>query len=175
MIKAVHPFVSSILLIVAWGFLPPSTSAQQVPEQLQPPSGQILLFRVHAKGDQIYFCKAEGAQFAWTLKAPEAQLFSKDGEPFGRHFVGPSWQANDGSRVTGQAAASAPSPNPDSIPWLLVTVTGRSGKGVLARVTSIQRLNTKGGKPSTPGCDAAHLGQEQRVPYSADYLFFVPR
>ena len=126
-------------------------------------------------GDQIYACRAESAQFQWTLKAPEAQLFSKDGKPFGKHFAGPSWQANDGSRITGKAAANAPSSDADSIPWLLVTVASRSGEGVLARVTSIQRLNTKGGKASTSGCDNAHLGQESRVPYSADYLFFASK
>jgi hypothetical protein len=46
---------------------------------------------------------------------------------------------------------------------------------VLSRATSIQRLNTKGGKAPASGCDAAHAGQEVRVPYSADYLFYAPK
>jgi hypothetical protein len=161
--------ISAALLVVA------SVNAQRVPERLQPPSQEKLLLQVHAKGDQVYSCKPEGAQFGWTLKAPEAQLFNQDGKPFGKHFAGPSWEANDGSLVTGKAVANAPSPDADSIPWLLVTVVSRTGQGVLARVTSIQRLNTKGGKPPTSSCDGAHVGKELRVPYSADYFFFVPR
>ena len=160
--------------------LPWSLTAQQptpqVPQQLQVPDTEQVLLRVHAKGDQIYTCKGDAAQFAWTLKAPDAQLFEKDGKPFGKHFAGPSWEATDGSRVTGKAVASVPSPHPDSIPWLLVTIVGHSGSdGVLSRATTIQRLNTKGGKAPAAGCDAAHSGQELRVPYSADYVFHAPK
>jgi len=133
------------------------------------------MLQVHAKGDQVYTCKADGGQFAWTLKAPDAQLTDMSGKPFGKHFAGPSWEAKDGSRITGKAVANVPSPNADSIPWLLVTVVNRSGEGVLAHVTSIQRINTKGGKAPAAGCDAAHAGQENRAPYSADYVFFAPK
>lgn len=77
-----------------------SVAAQRVP---QPPANEQLFLQVHAKGDQVYTCKNDAAQFTWTLKAPEAQLFDKDGKPFGKHFAGPSWEANDGSRVSGQS------------------------------------------------------------------------
>jgi hypothetical protein len=163
------------LLAAACTLLSFSAWAQQVPQQLQPPAGEQLFLQVHAKGDQVYTCKSEPAQYTWTLKAPDAQLFDKDGKAFGKHFVGPSWEANDGSRVTGKAAANAPSPDADSIPWLLVNVVNHEGTGVLSRATSIQRINTKGGKAPPSGCDAAHAGQEVRVPYSADYLFYAPK
>jgi len=160
-----------------------ASSAQQVPEALQVPASEQLVAQVHAKGEQIYSCKVDGvldqrvlkAPDGWILKAPEAQLFNKDGKSFGKHFAGPSWEASDGSRVVGKTAANAPSPDADSIPWLLVKVVSRTGEGVLARVTSIQRINTKGGKAPASGCDAAHAGQEVRVAYSADYLFFAPK
>ena len=83
--------------------------------------------------------------------------------------------ASDGSRVTGKAVANAPSPDADSIPWLLVTVVGHEGGGVLSPVTSIQRLNTKGGKAPAAGCDAEHMAKEVRVPYTANYLFFAAK
>ena len=150
-----------------------SLAAQQVPQQLQPPASEQLLLQVHAKGEQIYTCKEDVTQYTWTLKAPDAQLFDKDGKPFGKHFAGPSWEANDGSRVKGQAVANAPSPDADSIPWLLVNIVSHEGAGVLSRATSIQRLNTTGGKAPATGCDASHAGQEVRVPYSADYLFYA--
>jgi hypothetical protein len=152
-----------------------SARAQQVPLQIQPPANEQLLLQVHAKGDQVYICKSEPAQYIWTLKAPDAQLFDKDGKPFGKHFAGPSWEASDGSRVTGKAVANAPSPDADSIPWLLVNIVSHDGSGVLSRATTIQRINTKGGKAPASGCDAAHAGQEVRVPYSADYVFYAPK
>lgn len=148
---------------------------QQVPEQIQPPAGEQVLLQVHAKGDQVYTCKGDAAQAAWALKAPDAQLFDKDGKLFGKHFAGPSWEAIDGSRVTGKAVANVPSPDADSIPWLLVNIVGHEGSGVLSRATSIQRINTKGGKAPASGCDATHVGQDLRVAYSADYLFYAPK
>jgi hypothetical protein len=167
-------FSFAILLLFAGVRFPSLGYAQQLPQQLQPPANERKLLRVHGKGDQIYSCNADGAQYAWTLRAPEARLYTEDGKPFGSHFAGPSWKANDGSQVTGKAAASVPSPDVNSIPWLLVTVVSHSGEGKLARVTSIQRINTRGGKAPAAGCDAAHLGRELRAHYSADYVFFGP-
>ena len=173
--RAIRALASAVLLLMACFLFSVSAYAQEVPKEVQPPANEELLLKVHAKGDQIYACKADGAQFAWTLKAPDAQLFDKDGKLFGKHFAGPSWEASDGSRVIGKAAANAPSPDADSIPWLLVTVVSRSGEGVLARATFIQRINTKDGKAPSTGCDAAHSGHEIRAPYSADYVFFAPK
>lgn len=174
--NTIRGFASATLLAAASTVLLLfSVAAQQVPEQLRPPANEQLLLQVHAKGDQVYMCKGEGGQFTWTLKAPDAKLFDKDGKPFGKHFAGPSWEANDGSRVTGKAVANALSPDADSIPWLLVNVVSHEGEGVLSRVTTIQRINTKGGKAPASGCDAAHVGQEVRIPYSADYLFYAQK
>jgi hypothetical protein len=175
MLKTIRALASTSLSLAAGFLFSLSANAQQVPKELQPPANEQLLLQVHAKGDQIYTCKVDGAQFTWVLKAPEAQLTDKSGKPFGKHFAGPSWEANDGSRVTGKAVVNAPSPDADSIPWLLVTVASHSGEGVLARVTSIQRVNTKGGKALASGCDAAHADKEERAPYSADYVFFAPK
>jgi len=163
------------LLAAAVTALSFSTAAQQIPPQLQPTANEQLLLQLHAKGDQIYICQEGATQFAWALKAPDAQLFDNDGKPFGKHFAGPSWEAKDGSRVTGKAVANVPSPDPDSIPWLLVNIVSHEGTGVLSRATSIQRLNTKGGKAPTSGCDSVNAGKEVRVPYSADYLFYAPK
>jgi hypothetical protein len=175
LLESICRFVGIALLAVASGSLSASATAQEVPKQLEPPVGEQLLIQVHAKGDQVYTCKNDAEQFAWTLKAPDAQLFDKDGKLFGKHFAGPSWEANDGSRVTGKAVANSPSPDADSIPWLLVTVVTHDGSGLLSRVTSIQRVNTKGGKAPATGCDGSHVSSEVRVAYSADYRFFAPK
>lgn len=168
--------VAALALLFAAGiFLNLPVAAQQVPKELEPPAGERMILQVHAKGDQVYACMATDGKFTWTLKGPEAQLFDKSGKPFGKHFAGPSWESSDGSRVTGKAAANASSPDADSIPWLLLTVVSRSGEGALAHVTSIQRINTKGGKAPASGCDATHDGAEARAAYTADYLFYAPK
>jgi hypothetical protein len=77
--------------LVSFSLLPAATflrssacAAQQVPSQLQPPADQHLVLQVHAKGDQVYICQEGVTEFAWALKAPDAQLFDKDGKPFGK-------------------------------------------------------------------------------------------
>src|SRR5882724_9660167 len=155
-------FVAAALIVSLRGFA--QQPEQQIPKAIQAPDNERLYLQVHTSGDQIYACKGDAAQFAWTLKAPDAQLFDKNGKAFGKHFAGPSWEANDGSRVTGKAMANVPSPDADSIPWLLVSIVSHSGsEGVLSRATTLQRLDTKGGKAPATGCDAAHAGQEVRV------------
>jgi hypothetical protein len=173
--NCIYGLAFATLLAAASSGLSFPVAAQDMPEQLQPPAGEQLLLQMHGKGDQVYICKSEASQFAWTLKAPDAQLFDKDGKLFGKHFAGPSWEANDGSRVIGKAIANSPSPDVNSIPWLLVTILSHDGSGVLSRVTTIQRLNTKGGKAPESGCDASHVSQEVRVSYSADYRFYASK
>src|SRR5713226_5851314 len=138
----IRRFISAALLAAAGAVLSFCVAAQEVPQQIQPPANEQLLLRVHAKGDQVYTCKGDREQFTWTLKAPDAQLFDKDGKPFGKHFAGPSWEANDGSRVTGKAVANVPSPDADSIPWLLVNVISHdgTGEGALATALPVTRL-----------------------------------
>jgi hypothetical protein len=130
-----------------------------------------------ARGFQIYVCRpdAEGKP-AWTLKAPDADLFDEQGKSIGKHFGGPTWQLNDGGQITGKMAAKVDAPDPRAIPWLLVTVTGNSGTGALSGVTSIQRVNTAGGlAPTAAECTAQSGEAEFKSSYSADYYFYAKR
>jgi hypothetical protein len=138
-----------------------------VPENLRPPAGESLLQRAHATGDQVYLCNGT----AWTLSRPDARLFDDSGKPIGSHFAGPAWEYSDGSRVTGKAIANA-TPDPASIPWLLVQATDHQGDGLFARVSSIQRISTRGGKAPDKVCSAKNKGEQARSHYTADYLFF---
>jgi Protein of unknown function (DUF3455) len=109
------------------------------------------------------------------LKAPEAELHDQQGAIIGRHYAGPTWKDNDGSEVIGRAVARVDSPDSESIPWLLVTVTAHSGDGVLSRVTSIQRIHSKGGvPPAAADCDASKQNIEMKSSYTADYYFYAP-
>ena len=142
------------------------------PQNLRPPSDQNLILQVHGVGDQIYTCKDSSGTFAWVLKAPDAQLFSAENKLVGRHFAGPTWEAEDKSAIVGKVVSSAPSPDADSIPWLLLTAVQNKGNGIFSAVATIQRLNTKGGKAAANTCNSSHLGDEQRVHYEADYVFY---
>src|SRR5215217_2444833 len=83
----------------------PTTTAAEVPANLPPPAGSVLLFELAARGVQIYACEAnpdDASAFIWTFKAPEAELFNRRGEVAGQHFAGPTWQGLDGSAVAGE-------------------------------------------------------------------------
>lgn len=143
-----------------------------VPKALEAPSGQVVVRSLDGKGSQIYVCQNAGGAYAWKLKGPDAKLFGENGESVGRHFAGPTWKANDGSFVTGKLVASVPSPDTNSIPWLLLTITSHGGEGIMTRVETIERLNTKGGVAPASGCSAMNKGQEVPVPYEASYYFY---
>ena len=153
-----------------------SISRPDVPEKIKAPAGEEVVLLAHATGSQIYVCQAAtDGKLAWSLKAPEAELHDSTGAAIGRHFAGPTWKANDGSEVKGKAVARVDSPDANSIPWLLVTVTDRSGDGVLSRVTSIQRIHTKDGQPPpSADCNSSKQNTEYKSSYTADYYFFAP-
>ena len=147
-----------------------------VPEKIKAPSGEQVVLQVHATGWQIYVCQQDPYQrYGWVLKAPDAELHDAKGAVVGHHFAGPSWKLDDGSTVTGKAVGKADSPDPNSIPWLLVNVVSHSGEGTLSKVTSIQRINTKGGlPPANNQCTSVNQGGEAKSPYTADYYFYAP-
>ena len=54
-------------------------------------------------------------------------------------------------------------------------VISHSGQGLLAHVTlTIQRVNTRGGKPPAQGCDQLTADAETKISYTADYYFYAP-
>jgi|SRR5208283_2853918 len=153
-----------------------SIARPDVPDKIKAPADEEVVLLAHATGSQIYACQpGPDAKLAWTLKAPDAELHDQQGAVIGRHYAGPTWKDNDGSEITGKAVARVDSPDSGSIPWLLVTVTGHSGDGVLSRVTSIQRIHTKGGQPPPAAdCNPSKQNTEAKSSYTADYYFYAP-
>jgi hypothetical protein len=140
--------------------------------EVAPPQGSTLLLEVVADGVQIYTCEAKGSLFQWAFKAPEANLFDKQGRQIGTHFAGPTWKMTDGSEIVGEVLAKADAPQRDAIQWLLLRAKSHQGQGVLDEATFIRRIDTKGGAAPTAGCDASHLSEQARMRYSAIYQFF---
>jgi hypothetical protein len=69
------------------------------------------------------------------------------------------------AKVAGRAASASAA----DIPLLKLEVTAQRGAGLLSGVTTIQRLNTKGGV-AEGACPQA--GAFLSVPYSAYYAFY---
>lgn len=153
----------------------PVEQAEAVPPQLEVPPGYELLFRMHARGVQIYECR----QGQWAFRAPRAALFDPEAHRrVGDHYggidreltPGPWWESReDGSRIRAGNALSAPSPNEGSIPLLRLEVLERQGAGMFTQVSYIQRLNTVGGVGPTGACNG---DAKRQVVYTADYYFF---
>ena len=137
-----------------------------------PPQGSALLLEVAADGVQIYSCEAKGTSFEWSFKAPEANLFDKQGRQIGTHFAGPTWAIGDGAKVVGEVVAKTDAPQPGAIPWLLLRAKSHEGSGALSQAAFIRRTDTKGGVAPKTACDASHLSQQARMRYSANYQFF---
>lgn len=147
-----------------------------IPAAVRVPAGAVLARQAHAAGVQIYRCSADkndAARFSWTLIQPQADLTDQAGRKIGKHYAGPTWEASDGSRVTGEVVARADSPNPNSVAWLLLSAKSAAGNGIFGGVRFIQRLRTAGGAAPTAGCEPASAGHEVRVPYTAEYWFYA--
>ena len=145
-----------------------SASAQKaLPESIAAP-GETAVLKLHAEGAQVYECKnGTDGTLAWAFREPVATLIL-DGKTVGRHYAGPTWEYSDGSALVGQVAGTAPGEMAADIPLLKLAITSRRGNGVLSPATTVQRINTVGGRLNG-ACYKA--GTFESVPYSADYVF----
>ena len=173
-----RPLLAGLLvaLLALPGALPAAAGergrgSDKVPSTLQRPAeeGQEVVLTAIGRGSQNYVCDA--ATGKWTFRDPTATL-SRHGRAIGIHYVGPTWELFDGSRVKATVVANVPAPNPArDIPWLLLKATEHAGSGVLSTVDFIQRLHTRGGvAPDGGSCDPAS-DQTVGVAYTAVYRF----
>jgi hypothetical protein len=131
-----------------------------------------------ATGVQIYMCEYDGSHhLTWLFRSPHATLYDPVGRAVIQHDAGPSWQAQDGSRIVGHPIAQLASASADSIPQLLLETKSDDGKGEkgekggeLSNVRYVQRLNTVGGAAPAQMCTAEH--QIAYSPYFANYVFW---
>jgi hypothetical protein len=160
-----HRIAAIVLLLSASSAT--TRAADPLPDAIAAP-GQSVVVTLHAEGAQVYECKAGAdGKAIWSFREPIATLLA-DGKTVGRHFAGPNWEHSDGSAVAAKVAGNAPGATANDIPWLKLEVTSRRGSGVLADVTTVQRINTKGGKHEG-ACET--IGSFLNVPYSADHVF----
>jgi hypothetical protein len=149
-----------------------------VPDKLRGGANESLAMVVPARGVQIYECRPRRDQvgaFEWAFVAPEADLFDRAGAKIGKHYAGPHWESNDGSKILGAVKERADAPADGAIPWLLLSARSVGPEGAFSKVTSVQRVNTAGGAAPADGCSPSSLGTKIRVGYTADYYFLAPK
>jgi hypothetical protein len=158
---------AGLALLLLAGSLASAAAEPVLPAAIAAP-GETVVISLHAEGAQLYECKAgTDGKLAWAFREPIAALM-EDGKTVGRHYAGPTWENNDGSAVVGKVSGSAPGATANDITWLKLDVVSRRGSGVLTPVTTVQRINTAGGKLDG-ACDKA--GTWRSMPYSAEYVF----
>jgi hypothetical protein len=160
----------ALALLVA---APAYAQMADVPAPVQPPAGQKAAMTWTGTGELTYECRAkadDASAFEWAFVGPEAKLMdAKSRAATGKYYAGPTWEAADGSKITGKQVAVAPA-SAGNIPFQLVKT--EPGTGAMKDVTYIQRVNTKGGVAPAEACNASMKGGKKTVPYSADYVFF---
>lgn len=158
----------------------PSTMAMKavdnttLPEAVRVPAGAKQTMATTGVGEITYECREKAGMAGaheWVFVAPVATLYGADRKMVGKYYAGPTWEAADGSKVTGKQLAVAPA-MAGSIPLQLVKAEPAMGMGAMQGVSYIQRLNTKGGVAPAAACDASRKGQRQQVAYEADYVFY---
>ena len=170
-----------ILLLLLTGlpsWLPLTGQTAQNPlpnSDLKEPEGKQVQFRLQTlpTSVQIYTCRQAGQGFAW-VSDPDAIMMNDKKTLLVHHYRGPVWEATDGSVVRGdgpQAKHYLPK-NPDAIHWL--ELPAKTTAGQFATVSLIRRIDTTGSVlPAGKPCDAQHVGDQERVGYSATYLFYA--
>lgn len=146
----------------------------ETPTTVTAPAGNKLVMIAVGAGDLTYECRVKAGTtdaYDWAFAGPNAVLSDKNGTAVGKYYAGPTWESNDGSKVTGKQVAVAPG-TAGAIPLQLVKANPSTGNGAMTDITYIQRLNTVGGVAPADSCAAANVGAKKLVKYQADYLFY---
>ena len=170
---------ASLTLAAAMLMAAPGAWAQSnLPENIRVPDGHKMAMTTVGVGEITYECKEKAnapGEMEWFFVGPKAQLNDTNGKQVGTYFGPPAtWQALDGSKVTGTQLAVAPA-GAGNLPYQLVKANPAEGKGAMNGVSYIQRVALKGGVAPASDCTATNKGQRQVVPYQADYIFWAGR
>jgi len=151
-------------------------SQASLPASIQVPSGNKVAWETVGKGTVTYECRAKAnamGQTEWVFAGPDAKLSDRSGKQVGTYYGPPAtWEAMDGSKVTGKQLAVAPA-GAGNLPYQLVQANPAMGSGAMTGVTYIQRVALTGGvAPAAIPCTSASLGKREVVNYQADYIFW---
>lgn len=158
--------------------LPLAHAQSSLPETIKVPDGHSVMLKTVGVGEITYECRDKAnapGQTEWTFVGPKAVLNDRAGKQVGEYFGPPAtWQAKDGSKVTGTQLAVAPAEK-GALPYQLVKANPAEGKGAMQGVSYIQRLATRGGVAPASDCTTQNKGVKQVVQYQADYVFWTAK
>ncbi len=180
-VRAIGALLVTPLLLAACSSMAPKESMtavfsqQALPAAIQVPTGNKVALETVGVGEITYECrdKANAAdQTEWVFVGPNAVLNDRSGKKVGSYYGPPAtWEASDGSRLTGTQVAVAPA-GAGNLPFQLVKANPAVGSGAMSGVTFIQRVALVGGVAPAAPCTATTKGQRSIVKYQADYVFW---
>ncbi len=176
--------LAAILFFIGCNFNAPKPAPANpaVPDKIKVlPNRSPQIRCPHTKDNvQIYECDTIApGKYGWVFKAPEADLYDESEKKISTHYKSTGatwsrvslgirrWQPRDRQKNGGRESAAG---GTDAIPWLLL-----EGSNRFVGITKIQRVNTVGGKAPEGECDAASVGKQVRVDYSATYYFYTAK
>jgi hypothetical protein len=147
-----------------------------VAAMLQPSTAEEPVMALSETGVNVFECRPHpGApgDYAWNFVAPDATLY-EGSRSVARHATANVFESLDDRTSVSAFARSVQSAGSENLPWALYGARAVGDTGLFSGVTSIQRVNTRGGVAPLTGCTADNAGAEQRVAFSADYYFYRP-
>ncbi len=152
-----------------------------IPPSLQPSAGERHLETWQAKGQWVYHCRLsnDGSQQTWATLRPQAQLRDANGQTVGRMEMGPNLVHRDGS--VAELSVRDRHPQAAALPWMLYAASPAAAPGagngppvgVLAKVSSVQLIQSVGGAQPTEGCSSGdQLMAERAIPFTAELRLF---
>jgi hypothetical protein len=147
-----------------------------LPPAVEVPNGHSVFMNANAEGATIRVCRAQGNAFAWSTPEIDSTLRDARGPVVGRFYGMPmTWEATDGSMVTGQVIATASAEGNDAA-FQLIRANPATGQGAMRNISYIQRtaVAALGSNVASGDCTAARVGKTLRAPYRASFRFFKP-
>jgi hypothetical protein len=174
--KTYQTLIATAVLALSGGVATAQTFDQSsVAAAVQVPAGHRVAMQTVGAGSITYECRVKKDntdQFEWVFAGPDAKLLDSAGKTVGKYYGPPAtWEAVDGSKITGTQVAVSPG-GAGNIPLQLVKANPAMGMGAMQGITYVQRVNTMGGTAPAMPCAQAQVSQKQVVQYQADYNFW---
>lgn len=166
--------ITCAVLLASSGSVFANIDNSKLPAPVRVPAGHAIALETLGKGEITYECREKkdaAGSFEWAFVVPVATLWDMNQKAVGKYYGGPTWEAHDGSKITGKQVAVAPG-GAGNIALQLVKANPAMGNGAMTGVTYVQRLETRGGVAPAAACDAANKGGKQQVGYEAKYVFY---
>ncbi|KPQ26491.1 MAG: Protein of unknown function (DUF3455) [Marinobacter excellens HL-55] len=151
------------------------TNMMELPKEIEVPTGhERAMVGSVVNGTVTWLCaQNESGDYAWKFAGPSANLVDDSGNQIGSYYGPPAtWEALDGSKVTGKQLATAPA-GAGNIPFQLVKATSVGPDGMMSDIAYIQRINLVGGAAPATGCTKMSEGRRFVSGYTADYVFWT--